>query len=57
VDGVRGVRTELRVDASRRKPMDGVGERDRGNGDSGGIRHGGGRTSQNRSEGSDIGNG
>ena len=30
VEGVRGVRTELRVDSSRRKPVDGVKQHPRG---------------------------
>ncbi|HEU4560626.1 MAG TPA: BON domain-containing protein [Longimicrobium sp.] len=51
VDGVRGVRTELRVDSSRRKPVDGVGR------NGGGGREGGGRASQSRGEGGEVGNG
>jgi hypothetical protein len=50
VDGVRGVRTELRVDSARRKPVDGVSR-------NGGGREGGGRPSQGRAEGHELGNG
>lgn len=52
VEGVRGVRTELRVDSSRRKPIDGLN----GHGRAGGVRDGGGRPSQSRGE-NDHGNG
>ena len=47
VDGVRGVRTELRVDSARRKPVDGVGRNGGANGVSDGGRNGG-RESQGR---------
>lgn len=56
VEGVRGVRTELRVDSSRRKPVDGLGERNRESGGRDGGREGGGRASQDRGE-SSVGNG
>jgi len=62
VDGVRGVRTELRVDTARRKPVDGVSRSDGGN--SGGGRQGSGggdqgspRQSQGRSGANERGNG
>ena len=53
VEGVRGVRTELRVDSARRKPVDGIGD---GNRESGG-RAGGGRESQSREGGREAGSG
>ena len=49
VDGVRGVRCELRVDQGRRKPLDWVG----GKRESGG----GARPSQSREGGREVGNG
>jgi BON domain len=54
VDGVRGVRTELRVDSARRKPVDGLGDRGRA---SGGVRDGGVRPSQGREDGYEHRNG
>jgi len=62
VDGVRGVRTELRVDSTRRKPVDGVSRID-GNGGAGarqsgdGAGQGSGRQSQSRAGGREGGNG
>ncbi|HET7232411.1 MAG TPA: BON domain-containing protein [Longimicrobium sp.] len=56
VEGVRGVRTELRVDTARRKPLDGVSDASRESGGENGVREGGGRASQERSE-SSVGNG
>lgn len=53
VEGVRGVRTELRVDSARRKPVDGISERGR----DGGGREGGGRASQGREDGNEHRNG
>jgi len=57
VEGVRGVRTELRVDTARRKPMDGVGDRNRESGGREGGDHSGGRASQGREESRAAGNG
>jgi len=54
VEGVRGVRTELRVDSARRKPVDGLGDRTR---EGGGVRDGGGRASQGRGDANEVGNG
>jgi hypothetical protein len=55
VDGVRGVRTELRVDSARRKPVDGVGRNSASGGGDGG--RGGGRENQGRSGGNEHRNG
>ena len=63
VDGVRGVRTELRVDSARRKPVDGVGRNGTGNGEGAAGRGGGGdgtrggRESQRREGGNEGANG
>ncbi|HET7461593.1 MAG TPA: BON domain-containing protein [Longimicrobium sp.] len=57
VEGVRGVRTELRVDSARRKPVDGVGERNRESGGREGGGNGGGRASQERTKSKEGGNG
>jgi BON domain len=56
VDGVRGVRTELRVDSARRKPVDGVGRNSSANGGGDGGRSAG-RESQSRTDGGRGGNG
>ncbi|HSU17176.1 BON domain-containing protein [Longimicrobium sp.] len=55
VDGVRGVRSELRVNSARRKPLDGVNRSGSGNGGRGreGRQE---RASQSRGEG-ELGNG
>jgi hypothetical protein len=62
VDGVRGVRTELRLDSARRKPVDGVGPNGGGSGGDGGRKRGGGtdaggRESQSRAGDNERGNG